>query len=152
MRVGQVASFAPVGVEGSPLELAASVAFVAPTVGGETRTVKVRFELPNEEGRLRPGAYGTVRLQIPLEPALTVPADSVLDTGARQLVFVRAGEGRFEPRAVRLGARARGRVQVLEGLEEGEPVVTRAQFLLDSESRLRAAAEAGAKPAHGAHP
>jgi Cu(I)/Ag(I) efflux system membrane fusion protein len=141
----------PVGAEAAPADLQATVAFVAPTVGAETRTVKIRLELPNEDGRLRPGAYGTVRLEIPLEPALVVPADAVLDTGTRQLVFVDAGEGRFEPRAVRLGARAGGRVQVLEGLAEGERVVTRAQFLLDSESRLRATAEAGAEP-HGAHP
>jgi Cu(I)/Ag(I) efflux system membrane fusion protein len=151
VRAGQPARFTPVGAEAAPADLQATVAFVAPTVGAETRTVKIRLELPNEDGRLRPGAYGTVRLEIPLEPALVVPADAVLDTGTRQLVFVGAGEGRFEPRAVRLGARAGGRVQVLEGLAEGERVVTRAQFLLDSESRLRATAEAGAEP-HGAHP
>jgi Cu(I)/Ag(I) efflux system membrane fusion protein len=151
VRAGQPARFMPVGAEAAPADLQATVAFVAPTVGAETRTVKIRLELPNEDGRLRPGAYGTVRLEIPLEPALVVPADAVLDTGTRQLVFVDAGEGRFEPRAVRLGARAGGRVQVLEGLAEGERVVTRAQFLLDSESRLRATAEAGAEP-HGAHP
>jgi Cu(I)/Ag(I) efflux system membrane fusion protein len=151
VRVGQTARFSPVGAEGSPLELAASVAFVDPTVDPDTRTVKVRLELPNAERRLRPGAYGTVKLEIPLESELTVPADSVLDTGARQLVFVRVGEGRFEARSVRLGARARGRIQVLEGIGEGDAVVTRAQFLLDSESRLRGAA-AGRPPEHGAHP
>ncbi|MEX2205877.1 MAG: efflux RND transporter periplasmic adaptor subunit [Myxococcota bacterium] len=151
VQVGQTARFSPVGAEGSPLEFAASVAFIDPTVDPDTRTVKVRLELPNEERRLRPGAYGTVKLEIPLEPELTVPADAVLDTGARQLVFVRVGEGRFEARAVRLGARARGRVQVLEGLREGDLVVTRAQFLLDSESRLRGAA-AGGEREHGAHP
>jgi membrane fusion protein, copper/silver efflux system len=151
VRAGQPARFTPVGAEGAPAEVEATVAFVAPTVGSETRTVKIRLELPNEDGTLRPGAYGTVRLEIPLEPALVIPADAVLDTGARQLVFVQAGEGLFEPRAVRLGARAGGSVQVLEGLAEGEQVVTRAQFLLDSESRLRATAEAGAEP-HGAHP
>jgi Cu(I)/Ag(I) efflux system membrane fusion protein len=150
--LGQAASFAPVGVEGTRLEVAATVAFVDPTVDPMTRTVKVRLELPNENGQLRPGAYGTVRLTIPLEPALTVLSDAVLDTGLRQLVFVRAGEGRFEPRAVHLGARAGGRVQVLNGLEEGDLVVTRAQFLLDSESRLRASVAGGPEPAHGGHP
>ena len=151
VHAGQAARFSPVGVEGPPLELAASVAFVDPTVESDTRTVKVRLELANDERRLRPGAYGTVRLEIPLAPALTLPADAVLDTGARQLVFVRIGAGRFDPREVRLGARAGGRVQVLEGLREGELVVTRAQFLLDSESRLRASA-AGGEREHGAHP
>jgi len=152
VRVGQAASFAPVGVEVSSPELEATVAFVAPTVGRKTRTVKVRLELPNEDGRLRPGAYGTVRLEIPLEAALVVPADAVLDTGTRQLAFVQVGEGRFEPRAVTLGARAGGSVQVLEGLDEGEQVVTRAQFMLDSESRLRATPTSGTKHEHGAHP
>jgi Cu(I)/Ag(I) efflux system membrane fusion protein len=151
-HAGQTATFTPVGTEGSPPELTATVAFVDPTVDRMTRTVKVRLELDNPGGRLRPGAYGTVRLQIPLEPELTAPADAVLDTGTRQIVFVRAGAGRFEPRLVRLGARAEGRIQILEGLDEGEEVVTRAQFLLDSESRLRAASEAGAKGAHGVHP
>ena len=152
VRAGQAASFAPVGAESASPELAATVVFVAPTVGAETRTVKIRLELPNEEGRLRPGAYGTVRLEMPLEAALVVPVDAVLDTGPRQLAFVRVGDGRFEPRVVRLGARAGGRIQVLAGLDEGELVVTRAQFLLDSESRLRATAAGGAKPGHGAHP
>jgi Cu(I)/Ag(I) efflux system membrane fusion protein len=150
VSVGQGAVFSPVGVEGTPPELPAKVVFVDPSVDMSTRTVKVRFELENAEGRLRPGAYGTVRLEIPLGEALTVPSDAVLDTGTRQLLFVQTGEGRFEPRAVRLGASAGARVQVLEGLAEGERVVTRAQFMLDSESRLRAAARGGGTP-HGAH-
>ena len=151
-RIGQAATFTPVGAGVLAPDLAATVAFVDPTVDRQTRTVKVRLELDNEGGRLRPGAYGTVRLQIPLEPALIAPADSVIDTGTRQIVFVQVAEGRFEPRRVRLGARAGGRVQILEGLEDGEEVVTRAQFLLDSESRLRAASERGGESAHGAHP
>lgn len=151
VHVGQASRFSPVGVEGSPLDIAGSVAFVDPTVDTDTRTVKVRLELPNVERRLRPGAYGTVRLEIPLESALSVPADSVLDTGTRRLVFVRVGAGRFDPREVRLGARAGSRVQVFSGVLEGEEVVTRAQFLLDSESRLRGAS-AGTEGVHGAHP
>jgi len=151
VNVGQAATFAPIGVEGTPADQSATVAFIDPKVDASTRTVKIRLELENSDGRLRPGAYGTVRLAIPLGEALTISSDAVLDTGTRQIVFVQTRGGRFEPRAVRLGARAGARVQVLEGLAEGEPVITRAQFILDSESRLRAAAEGGGTARHGAH-
>ena len=151
VAVGQTANFTPIGTPPGAQELSASVTFLAPAVDPMTRTVKVRFELPNPNGSLRPGAYGTVRLQVPLAEALDVPRDAVIDTGIRTLAFVRTGAGRFEPRALRLGARAGDRVQVLEGLSEGEEIVTRAQFMLDSESRLRAAAAVGGKPGHGGH-
>jgi Cu(I)/Ag(I) efflux system membrane fusion protein len=151
VRVGQAAAFTPVGTSDVSPELPATVTFVAPTVDVQTRTLKIRLELANPDGRLRPGVYGTVRLQVPPQDGLVIPADAVLDTGERQIVFVEVGPGRFEPRAVRLGTRAGDRVQVLEGLDEGEPVVTRAQFMLDSESRLRAAAAAGGRPRHGGH-
>jgi Cu(I)/Ag(I) efflux system membrane fusion protein len=147
VSVGQRASFTPVGSPAT--EVAAAVAFLAPTVDPMTRTVKVRLEAPNEDGDLRPGAYGTVRLETPLAEAVTIPLDSVIDTGERRIVFVALGGGAFEPRSVRLGAAGEGRVQVLEGIREGEDVVTRAQFLLDSESRLRASAGRGA--GHGGH-
>ncbi len=73
---------------------------------------------------------------------LAVPAESVIDSGDAQYVFVARGEGRFEPRAVRVGASAGGSVEILEGLSEGEQVVTRAGFLIDAKSRMRAAVEA----------
>jgi Cu(I)/Ag(I) efflux system membrane fusion protein len=151
VKVGQEALFTPIGVEGSPPELTAKVVFIDPKVDLATRTVKVRLDLANPDGRLRPGAYGTVRLEIPIGEAVAVPSDAVIDTGTRKIVFVQTGAGRFEPRSVKLGARAGTRVQVLEGLSDGERVVTRAQFMLDSESRLRAAAASGAAPRHGGH-
>ncbi len=147
VQVGQPASFAPVGAGAA--EIGATVAFVDPTIDALARSVKVRLEVANDDGALRPGAYGTVRLRIALAEAVVVPSDAVLETGARSLAFVRAGDGVFEPRELRTGARAGGFVQILEGLDAGEEVVTRAQFLLDSESRLRAAA--GPRPAHGGH-
>jgi len=147
VKPGQRARFVPVGDPASGVE--ASVAFLAPTVDATTRTVKMRLEVPNADGKLRPGAYGTVLLEAPLAEEVTVAMDAVIDTGERQIVFVAMGAGRFEPREVRLGGAGEGRVQVLAGLRAGEEVVTRAQFLLDSESRLRASAGRGA--GHGGH-
>ncbi len=150
-KEGMDATFAPIGARGEEERIAARVAFVHPTVDPMTRTVKVRLEVENTDGRLRPGAYGTVRLRIPREPALLVPLDAVIFAGDRKLVFVSIGEGRFEPRLVRIGAQGDGRVQILEGLKEGEAVVTRGQFVLDSESRLRDAAAMGGRAGHAGH-
>ena len=146
VKIGSTARFSPVGVRGEGI--AATVAFLAPTVDAMTRTVKARLEVPNVDGALRPGAYGTVFLDLPLTESVTVPSDAVIDTGARQVLFVKVGDGVFEPRAVRLGSRGGDRVQVLEGVRDGESVVTRAQFLLDSESRIRGA---GTAPGHSGH-
>ncbi len=151
VELGQQAGFTPVGTLPVPDPIVAKAAFIYPTVDPTTRTVKVRFEVPNEDGRLRPGAFGTVRLSVPVDESIVVPADAILPAGDRNIAFVRVGEGRFQPRAVRLGVRAGDRVQVLEGISEGEGVVTRAQFLLDSESRLRAASASGGHVGHGGH-
>ncbi|MGE5517638.1 MAG: efflux RND transporter periplasmic adaptor subunit [Bacteroidota bacterium] len=117
------------------------VTFVYPTVTAETRTAKVRIELPNHEGHLRPSLYGTVQLAAPVAkgPVVAVPDSAVLDTGARQAVLVERGEGLYEPREIKAGTRADGYVEVMEGLKEGERVVVRANFLIDAESNLRAA-------------
>lgn len=144
---GAKARFLPVGGTGE--EFPATVTFVAPTVDPATRTVKIRLELPNEKFRIRPGAYGTTLIELPLPEAVAIPADAVIDTGVRQVAFVAKGDGAFEPRSARLGMRAGDRVQILSGISEGEEVVTRAQFMLDSESRLRAAGTAGGHTGHG---
>ncbi|WP_291719565.1 efflux RND transporter periplasmic adaptor subunit [Magnetospirillum sp. 64-120] len=117
------------------------VTFVYPTVTPETRTAKVRIELPNHEGHLRPALYGTVHLAAPVAsgPVVAVPDSAVLDTGARQAVLVERGEGLYEPREIKTGTRADGFVEVLEGIKEGERVVVRANFLIDAESNLKAA-------------
>jgi Cu(I)/Ag(I) efflux system membrane fusion protein len=117
------------------------VSFVYPTVTPETRTAKLRIELPNPGGRLKPAQYGTVELDSPVaaHPVLTVPDSAVLDTGSRQIVLVERAEGRFEPREVTVGARAGGLIEIRQGLAEGERVVIRANFLIDAESNLRAA-------------
>lgn len=116
------------------------VAFIQPTLATETRTVKVRIELPNPEGVLRPGLYGSLSLDAGREEErLAVPDSAVLDSGTRKLILIQKGEGLFEPREVRLGRYADGYFEVLEGAAEGETVVTRANFLIDAESKLKSA-------------
>ena len=124
------------------------ITFVYPTLSPESRTVKVRLELPNPDGELKPGMYVDVVADLQAEEGLTIPDDAVLESGLRQVVFVERQPGVFEPRQVRVGLRAQGQALVVSGLAEGERVATRANFLLDSESRLRAALSGlGAAPA-----
>jgi Cu(I)/Ag(I) efflux system membrane fusion protein len=118
------------------------VSYVYPYLDGKTRTNKVRVELDNRDERLKPEMYGTAEIHARLGEGLTVPADAVLDSGSQQVVFVATGDGRFEPRRVKLGPRAGGYVEVLEGVREGEPVVVAANFMVDSESQLKAALNA----------
>jgi RND family efflux transporter MFP subunit len=116
------------------------VRFIEPQVEEKTRTVALKIEVPNRHGRLRAGMYATVEFHpTAAKNAVVVPSLAVLRTGERTLVVAALGEGRFAPREVRLGSEGRGVVQVLEGLREGEEVVTSAQFLIDSESNLREA-------------
>jgi Cu(I)/Ag(I) efflux system membrane fusion protein len=113
-----------------------------PALDAETRTLQARMELDNRGLRLRPGMSGDLRIEVQTAESLTVPAEAVIDTGDAQYVFVAREGGRFEPRVVRPGASDGDRVQILDGLADGEAVVTRGGFLIDSESRLRAAIEA----------
>jgi Cu(I)/Ag(I) efflux system membrane fusion protein len=128
------------------------VSFLYPTVDPSTRTLRVRIELKNKDLRVRPGMYGDVYLATDKLEGLVVPAEAIVDTGELQYVFVAKEGGRFEPRRVHLGARTDDKVQVLDGVADGEIVVTTANFLIDSESRLRAAIQGeggggGAAPA-----
>jgi Cu(I)/Ag(I) efflux system membrane fusion protein len=117
-----------------------TVTFIYPTLNAETRTARVRVELANAEGLLKPGMYGTVQIAVSgARDALVVPDNAVIDTGKRQTVLIAKGEGRFEPREVQLGARGGGYVEVRSGLQEGDSVVTRANFLIDADSNLKAA-------------
>ena len=120
---------------------AGTVTFVYPTVTPETRTAKVRIELPNPGGLLKPAMYARVEMAATRSAgqALAVPDSAVLDTGARQLVLVQREEGKFEPRTVKVGMRADGYIEVLEGVKAGENVVVSANFLIDAESNLKAA-------------
>ena len=136
-------------------EFTGKVVFVYPTLDPNTRTARVRIELPNSAGLLKPSMFGNVELQGGggRGKVLAIADSAVLDSGARQVVLVERGEGQFEPRDVKLGMRAEGYVEVLDGVRVGEQVVVRANFLIDAESNLKAALESFGKPAaqlHGA--
>ena len=117
------------------------VTFIYPTVIAETRAAKVRIELPNTAGLLKPAMYARVEIASRggSGKVLAVPDSAVLDTGTRQLVLVQRGEGAFEPRPLKLGMRADGYIEVLDGIKVGERVVVSANFLIDAESNLKAA-------------
>jgi RND family efflux transporter MFP subunit len=146
LRVGQEASL---GLSyGTAKRFQAAVAYVDPTVDPGTRTLRVRFELPNADLALKPGMFADVEMELDAAEGVVVPDSAVLDTGERQVVFVASGGGRFAPREVRVGVRSGGRALLLAGVAEGEEVVVRANFLLDSESRLRAALAGTSGHAH----
>jgi RND family efflux transporter MFP subunit len=116
------------------------VRYVEPEVSEQTRTVSLKLEVPNRGGKLKSGMYATVVFRPPAaQNAVAIPTEAVLRTGERNVVIVALSEGRFVPRDVRLGASGEGYVEVLSGVEPGERVVTSAQFLIDSESNLKAA-------------
>jgi RND family efflux transporter MFP subunit len=121
------------------------IVYIDPYLSQETRTVRVRIELPNPQGEivLRPGMFATVRLIAPpMRDVLAVPDQAVIRSGQRNLVVVALGEGRFASREVRIGVQAGDFIQILSGLSEGQRIVTSSQFLIDSESNLRAAVAA----------
>lgn len=124
------------------------VDFIYPTLNNDTRSVKVRVELDNSQGLLKPDLYGSVDLSASSQQhlQLAVPESAILDSGSRQVALVQLAEGLFEPRNVKLGHRAGGYVEVLEGLADGERVVTRANFLIDAESNLKAALDGMSPP------
>ena len=138
---------ARIEVTAAPGEREGRVSFLQPTLDASTRTLRVRFDVENPDGALKPGMYATVSLERPLGDVVALPEEAVIDTGERKLVFVEVAEGRFQPREVKLGRKGETHYEVLEGVTAGERVVVSAQFLLDSESRLRGVA----RPAHGAH-
>jgi membrane fusion protein, copper/silver efflux system len=116
------------------------VALVYPHLMAETRTARLRIELPNPDDVLRPDMYADVEIATGTEtPVLTVSNSAVIDSGERQIVLLDRGDGRFEPRAGKLGRRGGGRVEIREGLAENDKVVVSANFLIDAESNLKAA-------------
>jgi Cu(I)/Ag(I) efflux system membrane fusion protein len=133
---------------------AGKVSFLDPVLDPATRTIKVRLEFPNPDGDLRPEMFGEVVLRGTPREGLTIPSDAVIPTGTTHVVFVALGEGRFQPREVRLGETDGKSVEVTSGLKAGDLVVTGANFLIDSESRLRAslAALAASSPGGSAAP
>ncbi len=143
VRLGQQATFETSSAPGQ--RYTGKVQFIYPALNTGSRTLQARVELANPRLELRPGMFGDVTLETGAAEAVVIPADALVDTGEHRYVFVDRGAGRFEPRAVSTGASGGGKVAILEGLADGERVVTRASFLLDSESRLRAAVEGHGK-------
>jgi Cu(I)/Ag(I) efflux system membrane fusion protein len=146
MRMGAPASLRIEGLESEPSQ--ATIGFLPPTIEEATRTLKVRFELENKDGRIRPGVFATVEMGVDLGSSLAIPETSVIHAGDRAIVFVVNGR-EIEPRAVDLGPIADGYYRVVRGVRSGEAVAVGAQFLIDSESRLRATSGPGA--GHGGH-
>lgn len=127
-----------------------AVTYVYPTLKPETRTVPVRIELPNPGQLLKPAMFAQVEMAVGGDAkVLAVPDSAVIDSGTRKLVIVQAGEGRFEPREVKIGARSDNYAQVLDGVKDGEQVVVAANFLIDAESNLKAAV--GGLGGHAGH-
>jgi membrane fusion protein, copper/silver efflux system len=145
IKIGMRASVTARAYMAQPIE--GEVTFVYPVLRAETRTARVRIELPNPDGRLKIDMYADVVFQAGADeqPVIAVPASAVIDSGTRQVVLVAKGEGRFEPRPVKLGRSGEGYVEVLEGVNKAEEVVTSAAFLIDAESNLKAALEAFTK-------
>jgi Cu(I)/Ag(I) efflux system membrane fusion protein len=139
VRIGQEATITVKAYPARAFE--GRVAFIYPTVDEQTRTARVRIEIPNPNGTLKADMYANVEIASPVSRrgALAVPESAVIDNGVRQVVLIDRGEGRFEPREVKLGERGEGYVEVRDGVREGEPVVVSANFLIDAESNLKAA-------------
>ena len=138
----RVGSRAEVTLDSQPgARLSGRAVYISPYADEQTRTVKVRFQFANRDGRLKPGMLATLDLATSLGAGLSIPSDALLDSGTRQIVFLAQGDGYFEPRDVKAGQRVDGRVQILEGLKEGDEVVSGAAFFVDSESQLRAAVQ-----------
>ena len=121
------------------VQLTGNIALIYPVLDPGSRTLRVRFETDNPGLVLKPGMYANAELQIQSAEGIIVPDNAVLDTGDRQLVFVETSPGQFTPHLVRVGLRGDGQALLLEGVQEGDAVVVQANFLLDSESRIRAA-------------
>jgi Cu(I)/Ag(I) efflux system membrane fusion protein/cobalt-zinc-cadmium efflux system membrane fusion protein len=126
------------------------VDYLLPQVDTATRTLPVRLVIPNPGLKLRPGMYVNVRLRLPLGKQLVVPGSAVFHSGTRNLVFVYRGDGNIEPREVELGSRVGEQQIVAKGVRAGEQIVISANFLIDSEAQLQAAAGAFTPPPPGA--
>ncbi|QDR81526.1 efflux RND transporter periplasmic adaptor subunit [Sporomusa termitida] len=117
-------------------EFAGRITFINPILDDATRTVKVRVEMANPGGKLKPNMFVNARVQTPLAAGLVIPESALLDTGSRKIVFVAQSEDTFVKREVVAGQQTDGYVQILSGLQPGEPVVTAAAFLIDSQTKL----------------
>jgi RND family efflux transporter MFP subunit len=138
LRLGAAAQVRP--AYGAGRSFSARVTFINPQIDPQTRTLKLRLEAGNPRGELRPEMFVDLDFFTGQAAAVTVPAEAVLDSGLEQRVFVDRGDGHLEPRRVQTGARLAGRIEITSGLRAGERIVVSGTFLIDSESRLKAAA------------
>ncbi len=142
-----VGDHAKLTIEGQGAPIDATVEFLAPTIDEATRTLKARFVVDNRGGKLRPGAFVSAEMTLALGAGLTIPESAVIRTGTRSIVFV-VHDNHLQPREITLGPSSGELYRVESGLVAGEKVATGAQFLLDSESRLRASSSPGGGHAH----
>ncbi len=137
IKLGQQASIQLTYVPGETF--IGKVVYVYPSINPDTRTAKVRFEIPNPRGKLLPEMYANVEIKMALGRRLAVPEGAIINTGVRQMAIVDKGNGYFEPREVKVGSKVDDYYEVVGGLKAGERVVTSANFLIDSESKLKEA-------------
>jgi len=135
VRIGEKATISLSYFPGK--EFTSTIDYVYPTIVGDTRSAKVRFTIPNPGNKLKPQMYTNVEVKIDLGKRLIVPQEAVLDSGKHQVVYVDKGQGNFEPREVSLGMRSDGMAEVTKGLKAGERVASSANFLIDSEAKLK---------------
>lgn len=133
--------------------LVGKITYLYPELDKDSRTVKARIEVPNKKGLLKPGMFVNVEIRKKLGYAGVLPDDAIIDTGMRKIVFVKKSETNFEPREITTGNRSDNLTAILSGLREGEEVVSSANFLIDTESKMQAVIQnTGAKtPGHGSH-
>ena len=139
VKVGQPAKIGLSFLPGK--EFTSKIDYIYPLLAGETRTAKVRFIISNPGGQLKPQMFTNVEIKIDLGKRLVIPEDAVIDTGTRRVVYVDKEEGYFEPREVTLGLQGEGVVEVTRGLQTGEKVAAAANFLIDSEAKLKGVAQ-----------
>jgi len=138
VKQGDMAEMRVSGIPGETFK--GKVAYIYPYLEAKTRTVKVRLEVDNSDLKLKPEMFANVTLMSNRQlNAITVPSEAIIRTGAREQLFIERAPGKFEPREVKVGVSANGETQILEGIREGEKVVTSSQFLIDSESKLKEA-------------
>lgn len=145
VKVGQDVTIHSRSYPGEPFH--GKVKLIYPFLDAKTRTVKLRVEIPNPGLKLKPEMYVQASIKVPLADSLVIPARAVMDTGARQLVWVQSRPGVFVPRDVKTGARSGKDIQILSGLKAGERVASTGGYMIDSEAQLSRGAETSSAPA-----